>query len=161
MTVIVVQPDGDDGDLRMHGLQESLVGIGTAVMRHLQHVRADVRTRVEHGLLLLDLGVAGQEYAHAANGGAHDQRGVVGIRSRTVHRGRRRQHVKMHLAEIDGGAHRRWRDWQPVLGEDVVHDLDAGGRLSERTGDHLRHPPSMKDAGDATDVIQVVVTHHH
>jgi hypothetical protein len=72
MAVIVVQPDGNDCDLRVRGLQEPRVGIGAAVMGHLQHVGADVGARVEHGLLLLDLGVAGQEYAHAANGGPHD-----------------------------------------------------------------------------------------
>jgi hypothetical protein len=129
------------------------------VVWHLQHVRADVRAGVEHGLLFLNLRIAGQQYAHAANGGPQDQRRVVGIRSRAVHRGRRRQHFQMHLADIETRAHRRRRDGQPAVGQDVANDLDTGRRLGERPGDHARHAPVMKDAGHATDVIHVVVAH--
>lgn len=63
MPVVVVQTDTDEPDPGVHGGEEGGVGVGRAVMRHLQHVGPDVDPRREHRLLRLDLHIARQQQA--------------------------------------------------------------------------------------------------
>ena len=44
MAIVVVQPHAHDGHRRVHRCQEVGIGVGGAVVRHLQHVRAQIGT---------------------------------------------------------------------------------------------------------------------
>lgn len=157
VAVVVVQPDGDDGELGMYGRQEPSVGVCAAVMGHLEHVRADVDACRQHGLLLLDLGVTGQEHPHTVHGRAYNHRRVVGVGPRPVQRDPWREHVETYLSGVDTAAHDGRAHRQSVISEDVANHLDPGRRLSKRTGQHLPDLPTVEHARDAAHVVQVVV----
>jgi hypothetical protein len=125
VAVVVVQPDRDDAQLGVHRCEEPGVGVRAAVVRDLEHIRADIDARVEHRLLFFDLGVTGQQHPHALDGRSQDHRGIVRIRPRAPHRHGRGEYVQVNLADIqraadDGGAH-----LQPVVGQQVADDLST------------------------------------
>jgi hypothetical protein len=157
MPVVVVETHTDHAHPRMDRRQEVRVGVGRAVVRDLQHVRGDVHTVGQHGLLRLDLDVTRQQDAHVTDPRPEHQRGIVRVRARVVEGGGWSQHLEVHLTDVE----RRADGWCPhveaVLGELIVHQLDPGRGLGERTGDHLAHGAPVQHTGQPTDVVQVVV----
>jgi hypothetical protein len=69
--VRVVRTHRDQGDARTGGGQEVRVGVGAAVVRHLQHVGAHVDAPAQDPGLGLGVEVAGQEDPHTALGDPH------------------------------------------------------------------------------------------
>jgi hypothetical protein len=78
--VVVVQADTDHRDPRVDRGEEGGEGVGRAVVRNLEHVRAQVLTSVEHRLLRLHLGVPREQDALARDVGPQDDRRVVRVR---------------------------------------------------------------------------------
>jgi hypothetical protein len=83
------------------------------MVRHLEHVGAHVDARGQHGLLRLDLGIAGQEYPDASHRRSHNQRRVVRIGPRATHGDTRSQHLQVHSADVDPPAYAGRVDPQP------------------------------------------------
>jgi hypothetical protein len=107
MSVVVVQPDADHRHGRVGGGQELRIGVCGTVVRDLEHVRPQVRTRVEQRALGIDLGITRQQDADTGHLGTQDQRRVVRVRMRPVERRGRTQHVEVHGADVELRAHRR------------------------------------------------------
>jgi hypothetical protein len=74
----VVGTDGDQRDPSPARRQEGRVGVGAAVVRHLQHVGAQVHAGAQDARLGLGAQVAGEQHRDASGGGPHDHRQVVG-----------------------------------------------------------------------------------
>jgi hypothetical protein len=147
MAVVVVQAHADHGDRRMNRGQEGGVGVRRAVMRHLEDVGPQVGAGVQQPTLGLDLGVAGQQDAHAADLGPHHEGGVVGIGASARVGRRRPQHVEVHLADVERGADRRAQYRQPLRRRHPVHDRRTGFGIVERTAEDARHRSAAHDAG--------------
>jgi hypothetical protein len=160
MAVVVVPAHADHADPRVHRRQEIGIGVCRTVVRNLEHVRGDVHAVGQHGLLRLDLDVARQQDANATDRGTKYQGGIVRVGSRVVERRRGGKDLQLHLADVERRADRRCGDGEAVRAELVVHEFDAGGRLGQRTGDHLLHRSTVQHAGDSADVVQVVVREH-
>jgi len=65
VAVVVVQPDADDRDPWAHCREELRHKVRRAMMGDLEHIGAQVGTRIEQCLLCVDLGVTGQQDAQA------------------------------------------------------------------------------------------------
>jgi hypothetical protein len=107
MAVIVVEAHADDRQPSVHGGQEGGVGVGRAVVRHLQHVGAQIGAGVEQRLLRLDLGVAGQHDPYPVDDRTEHERGVVRVGPGAVEGRRRAEHVQVHRTDVEVGADRR------------------------------------------------------
>jgi hypothetical protein len=105
VTVVVVQPYRDDGEPGVHRREEACIGVRAAMVRHLEHVGAHVDARGQHGLLRLDLGIAGQEYPDTPHRRPQDQRRVVRIGPRATHGDTRSQHLQVDSADVDPPAY--------------------------------------------------------
>lgn len=101
MPVVVVDADADHSDLGVHGGEEVRIEVRRTVVRHLQHVGAQVGAGCDEVLLRLDLGIAGQEDPHAAHLGAEYQRGVVRVRVRAAIRGGRTEYLQVDGPNIE------------------------------------------------------------
>ncbi len=157
MAVVVVQTDADHADARAHGREKIRIEVRRAVVRHLEHVGADVDALCQHRLLRLDLDITWQQDGGVADSRAEHQRRVVRVGAGVVEGDLGRQHLQMHLAHIELAADRRSRDRQPVLGQHALHHCHPTGRLGERSGDHPIDGPAVENADDAADVVEVVV----
>jgi hypothetical protein len=157
VTVVVVQPDRDHRHPGVDGREEPLVGVRAAVMRNLEHVRADIDSCGQHSLLRFDLGVTRQQDAHTAHRRPDDDRGVVRIRPRAAHRDPWREHVKVDVARVDVAADYGKVCRQAARGQCAPGNLDAGLGLGERAGQHSADRPATQRAGDTVDVVEVVV----
>jgi hypothetical protein len=69
-----MRADADDANRRVHGRQERRIGVGRAVMRHFQDVRAQIFPRPEQPVLFLHLGIAAEHDPHAIDGRAQHER---------------------------------------------------------------------------------------
>jgi hypothetical protein len=105
----VVRADRDQGDPRAGGGQEPTVGVGAAVVRHLEHVGPQVDPARDDARLRRAAQVAGEQDPDPALGHAHDQRQVVGrhrgrgdLRWRGEHLDRRRPHRPTVAGDEDG-----------------------------------------------------------
>jgi len=127
------------------------------MVRHLEHVGAHVDTRGQHGLLRLDLCIAGQQYPDTSHRRPQDQRRVVRIGPRATHGDARSQRLQVHSADVAPTAYAGRLDPQPVIGEHVTNDLDAGRGLGKRTGDRGADLPAVEHAVDTADVVEVVM----
>jgi hypothetical protein len=161
VAVRVVGADGHQRDPRPRGRQEPRVGVGAAVVRHLEHVGADVGPPVEDALLGLRAQVAGEEDPHAALGDPDQQAEVVGRRRRGGDLRRRRQ-------DLDGGGADRaaiaGHEGHPVRAGPAGQRVDAPSAVigrRERAGAHLVHLPSGERAGEAGHVVGVEVREQH
>jgi hypothetical protein len=157
VTVVVVQPHRDDRQPGMHRAEEASIGVSAAVVRHLEHVGPYVDASGQHGLLRLDLGIAGQEHPDTSQRRPHDQRRVVRIGPRTAHGPRRSQELQVHGTGVDLSADDGRGNRQAVPGEHVANDVDAGRRLGERTGHDGADLAAVEYAVDTADVVEVVV----
>ena len=68
MAVVVVQPDADHRDLGLGRREKRRIGVRRAVVRHLQYLRAQVRSGFHERALRIDLGVTRQQDARAVDG---------------------------------------------------------------------------------------------
>jgi hypothetical protein len=100
MAVVVVHADADNREAGVHRSQEVRVGVGRAVVRHLEHVDAQVGPGVEKRLLGLDLGVAREHDPDAVDIGHQHERGVIRVGARAVERGWRTEHLQVDRADL-------------------------------------------------------------
>ncbi len=95
MPVAVVGPDGDQRDPGATGREEGGIGVPTAVVRHLQHVGAQVDAAVDDPRLRLPAEVAGEQHPHAVAGDPDDEGQVVGL-------GRGRRELRWRCEDLHG-----------------------------------------------------------
>jgi hypothetical protein len=132
VAVVVAGPDRDQRQPGVAGLQERRVGVGAAVVRHLEDVGAQVGTAGQQVVLRLDLGIAGQQDPHAGHGGAQHHRGVVGIGPGAGEDVAGAQHVEMALARVDALAGVGLFQRHMAIGQRGLHQPDARGGLGQR-----------------------------
>jgi hypothetical protein len=77
------------------------------VVRDFQHIRSQVGARRQQRALRLQLGVAGQQDAHAIHRREEHFGGIVRVATGAVKRARRPQHVESYVADVKGRAGRR------------------------------------------------------
>ncbi|HEU5266308.1 MAG TPA: hypothetical protein VFU35_06390, partial [Jatrophihabitans sp.] len=82
MAVVVVQTDADHREPGVHGSQKRRIEVRRSVVRHFQHIRAQLDARIEQRPLRLDFGVARQQDADPTDHRPDDERGVVRVRTR-------------------------------------------------------------------------------
>ena len=139
------------------GLEELLVGVVAAVVRHLEDVGPQIRAGAAQPGLGLRAEVAGEQDRQAARLGADDHRQVVGGRRRGGERGIRGEHLDGHDADrapVTG--HQR----QPLATSPVDQRGEAGhpvvGRRERACGHHA-DLPSRQCPGQTADVVGVEV----
>jgi hypothetical protein len=158
--VVVVEPDADHADRCVHCREEVRIRIGRSVVRHLQHVGAQVGAGGQQRLLGLDLRIAGQQDPHPADLGAQHERRVVRVRVRVVERRCRAEHVEVYGADVEVGPDRRTEHGQVARTGDLRDDLDAVWRIGERTREDARDRASTSSAREPGYVVEVEVGDH-
>jgi hypothetical protein len=159
--VAVVGTDGDQRHPCAGGGEEVGVGVGAAVVRHLQHVGPHVDAPVEDAPLGLGVEVAGEQHPHPALGEPDQHAEVVGLRGRGGRRGRRgedlhgRRPQGAPVPRQQGGA-----GGARLPGELVDAAHPVVGRGQHRGGDHADGPPAQS-AGQAGHVVGVEVGQQH
>jgi hypothetical protein len=157
MAVPVVRPDRHQSDAGSRRSQKAAVGVAAAVVRHLEDVGPQVRTRRHDPRLGLRTEVAGEQHTHPVLGHPDDQGQVVG--RGTGHRPPRLRREHLH----GGGSH-----GVPLSGEEHLVDrarsadqrpdrcraLVVGG---QRPGaDHV-DGPAVEHPGEPAGVVGVQV----
>jgi hypothetical protein len=79
LAVVVVGSHADHADRGVYRREERGIGVSRAVVRHLEHVRAQILAGPEQPVLLLDLGVAAEHDPDTVDGGHQHERGVVRV----------------------------------------------------------------------------------
>ncbi|SMO92035.1 hypothetical protein SAMN06273567_107117 [Geodermatophilus aquaeductus] len=141
--------------------EEGRVGVGAAVVRHLEHVGAQVHPAVEHTRLGGGTQVAGEQHPDAARGDPHDQREVVGLggRRRDLRgRGEDLQAHVAHLPSVSGDQHLAGGAGPDDRGVEGPGPLVGRGQRPGGDGSHL---PSLQGAGQSADVVGVEVGQQH
>jgi hypothetical protein len=161
VAVGVVRTDGHQPDDRAGGGEEPGIGVGRAVMRHLEHVGGQVRAVGHDPRLRLGAEVSGQQHPHAPLARPYHEAEVVGLgcRGRPARVGR--QHLELRVAHL--APLTRCEDH--VLGTGPCKDLlqvrhPVVGRR-QRSGGHLLHVPAGQHPGQPTDVVGVQVREQH
>jgi hypothetical protein len=132
VAVVVAGPDRDQRQPGLAGLQEARVGIGAAVVGHLEDVGAQVGAAGEQVVLGLDLGVARQQDPHAGHGGPQHHRGVVRVRAGTGEDVAGAEHVEVDLPGVDVLAGVGLLHPQVVTGQQLLDQPGSGGRFGQR-----------------------------
>jgi hypothetical protein len=151
----VVAAHRDEPYPRPGGGQEIGVGVGAAVMRHLQHVGSQVRARGEDPGLGGRAQVAGEQHPDPSVRHANDEGQVVGLGVRGGPLGRRGQDLDLrptHCAVLAGHQHGPFcagAPHEPVEGRYPV----VGGRQCSRG--HDADVPPVERPRQATDVVGV------
>jgi hypothetical protein len=124
----VVRAHGDECDPRPGGGEEAAVGVGAAVVRHLEHVGVQVHAAGDDPRLHRAAQVAGEQRPEPALGHPYQQRQVIGrhrgggeLRRRGEHLDGRRPHGPPVAGDQDralgtGPPRRRVQGSGPVLG---------------------------------------------
>jgi hypothetical protein len=157
MPVGVVGTDRDQSDPRPGCREEARIGVGAAVVRHLEHVGAQVDPVPDQPRLHLRAQIAGEQHAHPALGDPDDHREVVGG-------GRPRGPPRVGRQDLDRGRSHapagtgdQGRPGAAVSTDQGVESRAAvvGGR-ERRRRHHPRLPPGQR-AGQAGRVVGVQV----
>jgi hypothetical protein len=129
VAVGVVRADRDEGDPGSARLEETGVGVTAAVMGHLEHVRAQIRSVPDQPGLRLGAQVAGEEDPQPVRRHAGDEREVVGLgrRGRPLRDGR--EHL--HRDAAYGAAVPRHQD-DPLATRPSHEPLEGGDPLVGR-----------------------------
>jgi hypothetical protein len=161
VAVGVVRPDRHQRDRRPARGQEAGVGIGAAVVRHLQHVGGQVDALGHDPRLGLRTQVTGEQHPDAVLGRPHHHAQVVGFCSGRGPRRVGRQHLELGVAhpaaltgrERDvprpGVAHRPLQPRRPVVGR------------CQRAGGHGVDLPAGQGSGQPAHVVGVQVREQH
>jgi|tagenome__1003787_1003787.scaffolds.fasta_scaffold20962878_2 hypothetical protein len=157
MPVRVVGADRDQGHPRSGGGEEPGVGIGAAVVRHLEHVGPHVDVPVQDPGLGLGAEVAGEEDADAALGDPHEQAQVVRRRGDRGDLWRGRQHLDRRGADRPPVARDHGQPPGPGPAGERVDPADPRVGRGERAGGHLTHPPAAERPRQTGDVVGVEV----
>ena len=155
MPVRVVRADGDQRDPGAARGQEGRIGVGTAVVRHLEHVRPQVHAGRQETCLGGSAQVAGEQDPDTARGHPHDEREVVGLRGGDRPLWHRRQHLdghRPHRAPVPRHEHGSARTGP---GDQRVHRGSPVVVRRERAGGHHADRPSVECSGEAADVVGV------
>jgi hypothetical protein len=161
MTVGVVRADGHECDGRAAGGEEPGVGVGAAVVRHLEDIGGQVRAVGHDPRLRLGAEVAGEQHPHAPQGRPQHQAQVVRLSPRGRPLGLGCQHLEPGLAHLTSLA----RGQHDVLSAGSRQDLFqvrypvVGGR--QRSGGHLPDLPAGQRPGQPADVVGVQVREEH
>ena len=161
MAVVVVRADRDQGHAGAGGGQEARIGVGTAVVRHLEDVGPDVDSAVQDPRFGLRPEVAGEQDADAAHGDAGEDGQIVGLRRRHGDLGRRGEELHGRGAEVQLHS----RQHGSALGVAAPGQLvDPGGpgvgRGQGSGGDHS-HRAVGERPGQAAGVVGVQVGQEH
>lgn len=131
------------------------------MVRHLEHVGAQVHPAVEHPRLGRGTQVAGEQHPDAARGDPHDQRQVVGLggRRRDLRgRGEDLQAHAAHLPPVSGDQHLAGGAGPGDRGVEGPGPLVGRGQRPGGDGAHLA---SLQRAGQPADVVGVEVGQQH
>jgi hypothetical protein len=161
VAVGVLRADGHQRHGRAAGGQEARVGVGAAVVRHLEHVGGEVGALGHDARLRRGPQVTGEQHPDAALRGPHHQAQVVGLRARgrLVRVGG--QHLEAGRADaaaLAGGEHGAFGTRpgdQPVQPGHAV----IGGR--QRPGGHRADVTSGQRPGQTAHVVGVQVGDQH
>jgi hypothetical protein len=161
VTVGVVHADGHQCDGRAGGSEEGRVGVGAAVVRHLEDVGGQVRAVGHDAGLRLGAEIAGEQHPHPAHGGPqHQAEGVrLGSGGRPLELGC--QHLERGVAHLASPAGRQHDVLRPSAGHhplQVRHPV-VGGR--QHPGGHLPDLPAGQRAGQPADMVGVQVREEH
>lgn len=157
VAVEIVRAHRHDRDLCLNRGVQIRVEVGTAVMGHLQHVRAQVHPTVQQGLLRLGGRIAQEQDRAAADRGPHDHGGIVRVGLAVDVDDVGGEHGQLdgtgahHLA--DRGDLRGDAEWT----QRIVEGDPSRRRRLQRPGQRQPHPPAPNHTGDAADVILVKV----
>jgi hypothetical protein len=155
VSVGVLGADGHQGDPCAAGGHELRIGVTAAVVRHLEHICAEVDTGRHQPCLGLRTQVSRQEHAEAPRGDTHDQRQVVGFR-------RPRGPLRRRREDIDGDSSHRPRvprlEGDPLRPRPADQGLEPSYPLVGRrqgAGGHDADVPPGERPGEAGRVVGV------
>jgi hypothetical protein len=161
VAVRVVRADRDQRDPGSGGGEEIRVGIPAAVVRHLQHVSAQVRAVGEDPRLDLSSEVAGEEDAESPHRDADDHGEVVGLCAPGRPFWHRGQHL--HLRDADRPPVAGYEDGplSPAALDERLERLHpvVGGR--QRPGGDDADVPAGKCSRQAGGMVGVQMGHQH
>ena len=176
MPVVVVRADRDQGDRRPDHGRQPLVLVARTVMRHFQHVGAQVDAAGEQGRLGRRLDIAGEQDPNAVHGCEQHEACVVrtgAFAGPTVNRiagiGRSRRsrarRGRPHNLEPGGSEHADLTgcpdpDRNPGRGRQPPDLGSSRGRLGQRAHHDLVDGPAGQHAGQPVDVVRVEVGEH-
>jgi hypothetical protein len=161
VAVGVVRADRDQRDPGSAGGQEAGIGVAAAVVRHLQHVRAQVDPARHQPGLRAGPQVAGEQHPDPADGRPHHHGEVVGRRRGGRPRRVRRQHLdgdtpdRAAVARHEHGLLSAGPVHEPCQGTDPI----VGGR--QRAGRDHADVAAGESTRQTTDVIGVQVRQQH
>ncbi len=127
------------------------------MVRNLEHVGSNVGTGCEQRLLGIDLGVAGQQDVLAVDRRPQDERRVVRVGPGVMERDSRGQHLEVDAAGVELLTYCRRAHSQPAPLQRGLHEVDAGRWFGQRAGQDGGDAPAGEDAGDAADMVEVIV----
>ena len=159
MPVGVVRPDRDERHPRAAGSEERRIGVPAAVVRNLQHIRAQVGSGGEDPRLGLGAQVAGEEDPHTALHDPDDHRQVVRLRGRGGPLRRRGQHLDRRLPDRPPVAGHEDRALPAAATDQAVERALPLVVGSQRAGGHDPHRPTGERAGQTGRVVGVQVRH--
>jgi hypothetical protein len=157
----VVRAHGDERGAGAGGREEPGIGVRAAVVRNLEHVGPQIDPAGAQPGLGLRPEVSGQEDPHAPDGGAHDQRQVVGLRDR---RGPLRlggedlQDHSARLSPVPGHQPDAFAPRPPDQGVDGRYPVVGRG---ECAGRHRPDRSTVERPGQAAHVVGVQVGQEH
>jgi hypothetical protein len=160
VAVVVVQPDADHAERRMHSRKKIRVGVGRTVVRDFEDVGAQIDAGAEHRLLCLDLSITGKKQSHPADGGAQHDRRVVRVRAGTGVAMCRTEDVQTHRTEVEVGAECGCEQSEPPAIGDTPHRVDAGARCGQRADQDAIDTTTTHDAEQTSHMIDVEMTEY-
>jgi hypothetical protein len=161
VAVGVVGPDRHQRHPRTGPGEEVRIGVGAAVVRHLEDVGGQVEPVADEPLLRLGSEVAGEQDPQAVHGHPRDHAEVVGGRSGHRPVGRRREHLE--LGRSDAHAITRL-EHRPGARGAPEHRVQCGGPVvvgCERTRGHRADVAAGQRSGQTADVVGVEVAEQH
>lgn len=147
----------DQGDGGVHLLDESRVAEGRTVVRHLEHVGAQVLAAGQQCVLPLHLGIPGEEQGATGRPHAQDDGAVVGIGPGAVEGGEGPQDLQPQTADGAPLPHAGAQECRP--GRMRRPDDTGPGQSRLVQGPHLHscNGSAVQHAGQTADVVDMQV----
>jgi hypothetical protein len=161
VAVRVVGAHGHQGHPGARRGEELRIGVGAAVVGHLEHVGGQVDAVPDEAVLRLCTEVTGQEHPEAPDRHPDDQGQIVRFRTRHRPPGARRQHIHLDRTDAHPVAGLEHRSGAGRLPQDGVEGRGAVVVRRQRTGRDEIDVPAGERAGQAAHVVGVQMAEEH
>jgi hypothetical protein len=157
MSVAVVRPDRDECNPGAAGREERRIGVPAAVVRHLQHVRAQVGPGGQDPRLCVGAQVAGEQDPHSPLHDPDDHRQVVRLGGRRGPLRRRGKHLDHRPADRPPVSRHEDRTLPAAATDEAVEGVDPLVARGQRAGGDDPDPPPGQRTGQPGRVVGVQV----